>query len=173
MPGNAFIKFSGVDKGESLQKTHPGSSGWIEIGDWNWDIESETSFMKGGGSSVGKATPGSFGFSHFWDLSSAKLLSLIVSGRHFDWVVVEMLKQTGENLPQVYFQIKMASAFVTKVTTKAGEDGTLDQDVEMVCKEIVVSYKAQTNKGALESTAIPFNWNISKNNLTTEIKGSL
>lgn len=173
MPGNAFIKFSDVDKGESLQKTHPGKSGWIEIGEWGWDIESETSFLKGGGSSVGKATPGSFTFSHFWDYSSSVIMNKIVSGKHFDWVVVEMLKATGENLPQVYLQVKMASAFVTKVTTKAGEDGAIDQDVELVCKEIVVSYKAQSNKGGLEGSAIPFNWNIAKNNASTDIKGTL
>ena len=68
MPGNSFIKFSDIAKGESFQEGHHGDQGWIEIGDWSWDIEAETSFLKGGGSSVGKPTPGNLSISHFFDL---------------------------------------------------------------------------------------------------------
>ena len=43
MPGNAFIRFKEITKGESTHETHPGTSGWIEISDWSWDIEADTS----------------------------------------------------------------------------------------------------------------------------------
>jgi type VI protein secretion system component Hcp len=41
MPGNAFIKFDGGApmKGESQQVGHEGDKGWIEMGDWSWDVE--------------------------------------------------------------------------------------------------------------------------------------
>jgi type VI secretion system secreted protein Hcp len=174
MPGNAFIKFDGVKTGESMQDGHDGKEGWIEIGEWGWDIEAETSFLKGGGASVGKPTPGTFSFSHFWDLSSAVLLTRIVSGTHFPLVTVHMLKQTGSEAgkPITYFEIKMKDAFVTKVASKAAEDGTIDQDVEMVCKEIVLAYRAQKNDGSLEG-AIPFNWNIATMTLETSMKQSI
>src|SRR5512139_3821185 len=109
MPGNAFIKFEGVEKGESMQEGHEGKDGWIEIGDWSWDIEAETSFLKGGGASVGKPQPGTLSFSHFWDLSSAVILTKIVSGKHFPLVTIHMLKQTGTTetgKPVSYFEIK-------------------------------------------------------------------
>lgn len=162
MPGNAFINFEGVKVGESFQDGHLGTNGWIEIGDWSWDIESETSFLKGGGASVGKAMPGTFSFSHFWDTSSSVLLTKIVAGTHFPTVRIHMLKQAGDETgkPKTFFEVVLGYAFVTKVSTKGGEDGTINQDVELVCKEIILGYKAQTNKGDLESTAIPFKWNI-------------
>lgn len=174
MPGNAFIKFDGVTTGESMQDGHMGTEGWIEIGDWSWDIEAETSFLKGGGASVGKPTPGTLSFSHFWDLSSAVILTKIVAGKHFPLVTIHMLKQTGaeDGKPIAYFEVKMKEAFITKVSSKGGEDGSVNQDVEMVFKEVVVAYRAQNNNGSLQG-AIPFKWNIATMDLETSISQSI
>jgi type VI secretion system secreted protein Hcp len=172
MPGNTFIKFEGITEGESYQKTHPGSKGWIEIGDWSWDIEAETNFLKGGGAAVGKPQPGTFSFSHFFDVSSTVIMTKIVAGKHFGEVVIEMLKQTGDDQPKPYFHIKVKDAFITKVSTKGGEDGSVNQDVEMVFKEIVVGYKAQKNEGGGLEGSIDFNWNIAKMNQATAIQPS-
>jgi type VI secretion system secreted protein Hcp len=173
MAGNTFIKFAGVAKGESTQAGHDGAEGWIEIGDWSWDIEAEASNLKGQGAAVGKPTPGVLSFSHYFDLASPVILKKIVSGTHFDEVTIEMLKSVGDQSgkPQTYFQLKAKQAFITKVSTKGGEDGSVSQDVEMVFKEVVVSYKAQLNDGALEKAAIPFAWNIPLMNNSTTIKG--
>jgi type VI secretion system secreted protein Hcp len=177
MPGNAFINFGAdVPEGESLQKTHPGSSGWIEIDSWNWEIEAEHSTAKGQGAAVGKATPGVLSISHYFDNSSPTLLAKMVAGKHFPLITIEMLKSTGDpnkdGEPEVYFQAKVTEAFVTKVATKAGEDGTMDQDVEFVFKEIAISYKPQDNLGVLQ-TAIPFEWSVKTNTLKSEIKEKL
>ena len=173
MPGNTFINFgSDVPVGESMQKSHPGTSGWIEIGDWSWDIEAEHSVTRGTGAAVGKATPGTLSISHYFDISSATILSKMVAGKHFPVITIEMLKQTGDDSPKVYFQCKVSEAFVTKVSSKAGEDGQMNQDVEFVFKEIAVNYKAQKNTGGLECS-IPFEWSVKTNSLTTEIKNKL
>ena len=171
MPGNTFIKFAGVEVGESFQKNRDGKQGWIEINDWSWDIEAETSFTKGGGSAVGKPTPGTLSFSHQFDLSSPVIMKKIVGGTHFPDVTIDMLKQVGSatGQPTQFFQIKVKEAFITKVSTKGGEDGSVTQDVEMVFKEIAVGYKAQKNDGGLDS-AIDFNWNIAKMNLATSVQ---
>ena len=116
MPGNTFINFgSDVPVGESMQKSHPGSSGWIEIGDWSWDIEAEHSVTRGTGAAVGKATPGTLSISHYFDISSSTILSKMVAGKHFPVITIEMLKATGDEAPKVYFQCKVSEAFVTKV----------------------------------------------------------
>lgn len=166
MPGNSFIKFAGVADGESFQEGHEGSKGWIEIGDWSWDIEAESSFLKGGGAAVGKATPGVFSFSHFFDLSSPVIMKNIVKGIHFATVEIEMCKQTGKDdgIPEVYFTIKLSDAFTTKVSTKGGEDGSVSQDVEMVCKKIYIEYQPQDNKGKLFKK-VPFEWDIALNKI--------
>ena len=159
MPGNAFINFGpDVPTGESMQKGHDGKDGWIEISDWNWDIEADHSAWKGTGASVGKATPGNLSITHYFDISSPTILGKMVSGRHFDLITIDMCKTTGNGL-QVYFQVQVTNAYVTKVSTKGGEDGGLNQDVEFVFKEIYLGYKPQTNQGGLDS-AIPFEWSV-------------
>lgn len=166
MPGNTFILFgkSDVPVGESLQKGHHGDDGWIEISDWSWDIDAEHSVDKGTGAAVGKATPGTLNITHYFDVSSPVILSKMVAGKHFDLITIEMLKATGGNdtkdtSQKTYFQIQVSSAFVTKVATKGGEDGSMNQDVEFVFKEIYVGYKPQNNKGGLDATQ-NFAWSV-------------
>lgn len=164
MPGNAFIKFEGVEKGESTHETHNGSSGWIEISDWSWDIESDTSFLKGAGAAVGKPQPGSLSFSHYYDTASPVIMSKIVQGTHFTKVHIVMLKQTGETSGKgtPYFGITMETAFITKVSSKGGEDGSVTQDVEMVFKTVAVGYKPQSGTGGALGDQTDFIWDIGK-----------
>ena len=164
MPGNAFMKFEGVTIGESTHNSHPGSKGWIEISDWSWEIEAETSFLKGAGAAVGKPQPGTMSISHYYDLSSPEIMSRSVKGTHFAKVHIVMLKQTGaaDGKGEVYFVITMEQAFITKVTSKGGEDGAVTQDVDMVFKTIAVGYKAQNGANGALNTEKPFMWDIGK-----------
>lgn len=169
MPGNAFINFGPeVKPGESTHATHKGSDGWIEISDWSWDIEADTSFTKGAGSAVGKPTPGTLSISHYYDTASPVIMKKIVQGLSFKCVHIVMLKQTGGEQGEVYFGMVMTDVFITKVSSKGGEDGAVTQDVEMVFKGISVGYKQQKDKaggGALENEKKEFAWDISKMNL--------
>jgi len=171
MPGNTFIKFKEIGTGESYQKGHHGDDGWIEISDWSWDVEAETSFLKGGGSAVGKPQPGTLSISHYYDLSSPIIMQKIVAGTHFGEVTIDQLKQVGdaEGAPAIFFQIKMSSVFITKVSTKGAEDGSVTQDVEMVFKELAIGYKAQSNTGTLEKELKQFKWNVAKMNETVDV----
>jgi type VI secretion system Hcp family effector len=174
MPGNTFILFgkSDVPQGESLQKGHHGDDGWIEISDWSFDIEAEHSVNKGTGAAVGKATPGVLSITHYWDTSSTAILNKMVVGKHFPMITIEMLKATGDpdakKAQQTYFQVKFTDAFVTKVSTKGGEDGAINQDVEFVFKEIYIGYKPQKNDGTLDSTR-DFHWSVKDNKTETKI----
>jgi type VI secretion system secreted protein Hcp len=176
MPGNTFIQFGlpsspDVKPGESLQKGHHGDEGWIEISDWSFDIEAEHSVTKGTGASVGKATPGVLQITHYWDTSSTTILNKMVVGKHFPMITIEMLKSTGaadKAGQQTYFQVKCTDAFVTKVSTKGSEDGSINQDVEFVFKEIYLGYKPQKNDGSLEGTR-NFHWSVKDNKTETKI----
>jgi type VI secretion system secreted protein Hcp len=165
MPGNAFIRFEEIKDGESTHETHHGSKGWMEISDWSWDIEADTSFLKGAGASVGKPQPGSLSFSHYYDKASPTIMSRIVQGTFFSKVHVAMLKQTGDESGkgEPFFGMTMTEAFITKVSSKGGEDGSVTQDVEMVFKTIAVGYKPQddTLKGKLGKQQ-DFTWDIGK-----------
>lgn len=158
MAGNAFIKLSGC-KGESRQKGFEGSGGWIEIGDWGWEINNESSWTKGGGASVGKATPGILTWSHYYDTSSPVIFKNIIQGKHFDEIEIAMCKTTGGDVPERFFTMKMKAAFITKATMKGAEDGNVNQDVEMVFKDVEIEYKPQKNDGKLDA-GIKSGWDI-------------
>jgi type VI secretion system secreted protein Hcp len=154
------IKFEEIKTGESQLKSHPGKTGWLEIQDFSWDIESETSFLKGAGASVGKATPGNLSITHHFDMSSPTIMTKIVEGTFFKNVWLLSLKQTGKPEGEVFFGIHMANVFMTKVSTKGGEDGSVSQDVEMVFKTCSIGYKPQTEAGGGLGTQIDFMWDI-------------
>lgn len=168
MPGNAFINFGKlVEKGESLQQDHHGDQGWIEISDWSWDIEAEHSVTKGTGAAVGKATPGNLSITHYYDVSSSVILRNISVGTHFPSIQIHMCKSTGKGVPETYFGVVVSEAYVTKVSTKGGEDGSMTQDVEFVFKQIYIGYKPQNNKGVLEAP-IDFYWSVKGNELAVD-----
>lgn len=162
MPGNAFIWFDGVKPGESTHASHNGEKGWIEISDWSWDIEADTSFLKGAGASVGKPTPGTMTITHYYDTASPVIMLKIVQGKHFKKVHVVMLKQTGgeSGKGEPYFGITLEEAFITKVSTKGSEDGSVSQDVDMVFKTIAVAYAPQALIGGDLKEKKDFIWDI-------------
>jgi type VI secretion system Hcp family effector len=162
MPGNSFILFGTADvpEGESPQTVRSGSKGWIEISDWSWDIEAEHNNLSGTGAAVGKPNPGTLTITHSWDTSSAAILTKIVQGKSFAKVYIDMLKMTGGDKAEQFFQVVMANVFITKVSTKGSEDGKVTQDVDMVFKEVSVGYKAQNNDGTLISAPLSFPWSI-------------
>lgn len=169
MPANSFINFgTDVKTGESVQAARLGTGGWIELDDWSWDIEADHSNLKGTGAAVGKPNPGTLNFTHSFDLSSPVIMNKIVQGTFFATVKIDMLKQTGTDQPQQFFQIVMGNVFITKVSTKGGEDGGVTQDVDMVFKEISVGYKAQNPDGTLDKAPLQFNWNIAQMNLAVD-----
>ena len=80
MAVNACVTFYDKADGESIQK---GKEKWIEIQGWDWEIEAETSWTKGGGASVGKPNPGKMNCEHYFDTSSTVIMGYICTGKAF------------------------------------------------------------------------------------------
>ena len=138
---NAFMKIgNGKAKGESKQAPYVD---WIELQAWDWEVEAETSWTKGGGASVGKPSPGKLNFEHTWDRSSTVILGYICTGSAFDNIFIEMCKSTGKAGRQPFFKVEMKEAFITKVTQSATEEGNVLQKVELVFKAIGIMYYQQ------------------------------
>lgn len=156
MAVNAFIKFDGAD-GESIQKS---MEKWIEIQGWDWDIEAETSWTKGGGASVGKPNPGKMNFEHYFDTASPTIMKFICTGKAFPKVQLKMMKTTGKGSPECYFQMDMEGVFITKVGQNGTEEGSVAQKVEMVFKTVKIEYKPQDNKDGSLKAATTFKWDI-------------
>jgi type VI secretion system secreted protein Hcp len=158
---NAFMKI-GKAEGEARQGKY-GREKWIELQSWDWKVEAETSWTKGGGASVGKPSPGEMTWEHYWDRSSHLILGYICTGTSFPTIHLEMCKGTGAAEPQPYFKITMEEAFITKVENKANEDGGVSQTVTMVFKTIKIEYSQQgvskTAPGKLEAP-VTYEWDI-------------
>ncbi len=176
---NAFIKFSNAS-GEARQGKY-GKEAWTEIQGWEWEVEAETSWTRGGGASVGKPSPGKLSFEHYYDRSAPTILAYICMGKSFDEVKLEMCKTVGgpaktmqgaSAIPDAFFIVNMTDAFITKVVNTASEDGNVVQKVEMVFKKIAIDYRPQgltSGPGAIAPNAPPnslgspikYEWNIS------------
>jgi type VI secretion system secreted protein Hcp len=156
MAVNAFIHFGDIE-GESIQK---GKEKWIEIQGWDWEVEAQTSWTKGGGASVGKPNPGKMNFEHYFDTASTVILGFICTGKAFPKGELQMVKTTGKGSPETYFTMTMEGCFITKVSQSGTEEGNVTQKVEFVFKTVKIEYKPQSNKdGSLGASRI-FNWDI-------------
>lgn len=168
---NAFIKFSNAS-GEARQGKY-GKESWTEIQGWEWEVEAETSWTRGGGASVGKPNPGKMSLEHYYDRSAPTILAYICMGKSFDEVKLEMCKTTGnQQNPEAYFIMTMTDAFITKVNNSADNEGNVVQKVELVFKAVSIDYRPQgmrSGPGAIPPTAPPnalgspikYEWNIS------------
>ncbi len=157
MAVNAFISFFDKADGESVQK---GKEKWIELQGWDWEIEAETSWTKGGGASVGKPNPGKMNWEHYFDTSSTVIMGYICTGKAFPKVEVQMMKTTGSASPETYFTMTMEGAFITKVQINGTEEGAVVQKVEMVFKTVKIEYKPQNNKDGKLGAPKTYNWDI-------------
>ena len=157
MAVNAFLSFFDKAEGESIQK---GKEKWIEITGWDWEVEADTSWVRGGGASVGKPTPGTLNFEHFYDMASHILLGYICNGKAFPKAEVQVMKTTGAGIPQTYFTMTMEGCFITKVSMGASEDGIVSQQVEMVFKTVKIEYKPQNPKDGTLGSVRTFSWDI-------------
>ncbi len=157
MAVNAFISFFDKADGESIQK---GKEKWIEIQGWDWEIEAETSWTKGGGASVGKPNPGKMNWEHYFDTSSTVIMGYICTGKAFPKVELQMMKSTGSGIPQPYFTMTMEGAFITKIQNAGTEEGNVMQKVEMVFKTVKIEYRPQDNKTGKLGAAKTYAWDI-------------
>jgi len=156
---NAFMKI-GKANGESKQAPFVD---WIEVQAWDWEVEAETSWTKGGGASVGKPSPGKMNWEHSWNRSSSVILGYICTGTAFEKVYLTMCKSTGKDDREPFFQVEMRECFITKVNQSATDEGNVLQKVEMVFKAISIQYWQQgtiaTNPGQLKAVN-EFSWDI-------------
>lgn len=139
---DTHIKLDGVE-GEAKHKDHKGE---IEVLTWNWQVVN-ASAVAGGGSGLGKATPGEFVFVHNYDKASPVLAKNCASGKHFPTAVVTARK-AGEGQKD-FLKVSMKEVFVTSVTPGGKDNGELKETVTLSYGSIEFAYKPQDDKGQL------------------------
>jgi type VI secretion system secreted protein Hcp len=157
MAGNAFVSFFDKADGESIQK---GKEKWVEIFAWDWEIEAETSWTKGGGASVGKPSPGKMSFRHYFDTSSIVIMGYICIGKAFPKVELQMMKTSGGAVPVTYFTMAMEDVFICKVSNSYTDEDKILQNVEMVFKTVKIDYKPLDSNTGSPRAVKTYSWDI-------------
>ena len=157
MAANSFINFFDKAEGESTQK---GMEKWVEIQGWDWDVEAESSWTKGGGASVGKPNPGKLNFQHFYDTASNVILGYICTGKAFPKIELKMQKASARENPENFFTMTMEGVFITRVSNMATSEGVVIQRVELVFKTVKIDYRPQDSRTGGMGVVRTFNWDI-------------
>jgi type VI secretion system secreted protein Hcp len=155
---DTHIKFDGVD-GESLHSDHKNE---IEILSWNWNVTNPVN-ASGGGSGMGKATPGELTFTHLYDKSSPILAKKCAQGVHFKDAILTARK-SGEGQKD-FLKATLKEVFITGVQTSADGEGAIQETVNLSYAEVEFAYKPQDDKGNLGGE-VKFAWNVKTTKIT-------
>ncbi len=156
---DCHMKIKGLD-GEAEHKDHKNE---IALQTWSWHVMNASSAGSGGGSGVGKATPGDFTFSHVYDKSAPIIAKNCASGKHFEDAVVTVRKSGDGQEP--FLKCTMKQVFITSAHVGATAGGEIGQTVNLSYGDIEFAYKAQDDKGKLGGE-VKFGWSPGK----TEIR---
>jgi type VI secretion system secreted protein Hcp len=157
MAANAFMSFFDKADGESIRK---GKEKWVEIQGWDWGIDADSSWTKGGGASVGKPQPGQMSWVHDFDTASPVLLGTICTGKAFPKVELQMLKAAGSGVADTYFTMTMEEVFITGIVNTGNDEGEVTQQVRMVFKTVKIDYKPRDPRTGKLGAVKSFNWDI-------------
>jgi len=150
---DCYLKIDGID-GES---THKGAEGQIEVQSWQWGVDNASSHTVGGGSGVGKATPGLLTFVHSYDKSSTALAKCCASGKHIASAKLTVSK-AGEGQKE-FLTVSMKQVMVVSVSHGGASGGDMSENVSLSYADIEFEYKPQDDKGALGG-ATKFGWDV-------------
>ncbi len=158
MATTTHIKFDGIE-GESTDNDHKGE---IEALSWSWGVSNTVPTIGGGGSAVGKATPGDFHFLHLYDKASPILAKLCASGKRNKSAVLS-IRKAGEGQKD-FLKITLTDVLITSVAASAAGDAVMES-VAIAYAKIATAYQPQDPKGSL-GPAVKFGWDI-KTGITT------
>jgi type VI protein secretion system component Hcp len=101
--------------GESAgRSTAIGYENWTDVATLDWDVSALTSWLKGGGASVGKPNPGSLSWSQELDGSFLYALTNIAGGKSVPKLVIEYVRN-GDHGPVTFMQDVFSDVYFTSI----------------------------------------------------------
>ena len=143
MAQDIFLKIEGIT-GESLDDSHKDE---IEILNWEWEIQQESSMHAGSGGGAGKATVKDLTFEHNIDRSSPNLMKYALTGKHISEAVLVMRKAGGN--PLEYLKITMGDVIVTRVKPSGSKNDAEKsrETVSLAFSKVKQEYVVQNAQG--------------------------
>lgn len=144
-----MVSASGTILGESTSKGH---EGWTAVDGISWKIEAETSFLKGTGAAVGKASPSIIRWHQALDTTVPSMYRHLVLGTHLDAATFDHVSP-GSATGSPYLSLGLKSVFFADLSMS-----TAGLSPAVVAKEFALTYNVvQADKTTKPITA---NWNI-------------
>jgi type VI secretion system secreted protein Hcp len=147
-------------KGESKDKTFPGSGGWFDVLGWSWGMTSSAPDISGG-AGAGKAVFKNLSVNKYVDSASPHLLLGALKGTRFTEANLVVRKALATF---AYIKLDMKDVVVTGVSTSGNPaQDRLTEDLTFVFGSFTFTYTPQNNTDGSAGTAIPASWNIETN----------
>lgn len=145
-------------RGDALVK---GREGQVALNSFQWSVTADTSWVKGSGAAVGKATPGAVSWNQGWDSSISTIYTDMFGGKSVSTATIEMVPNSGASKPVAGFSTKMDNVLVTEVSKNLSSGYT----VSSVAKTMQFTYNpaAWGDKGS----EIKLNWDIATHSSNT------
>lgn len=156
-----FLKAGDLTLKGSLAK---GFENYVEITGVQFGAEAESSFTKGGGASIGKASFDVISITKSVDKLSNELLKNIAAGKSIPLIEIVTTSRAQQGSDMVAHKIELKNVFVTKISeASAGCDncGTLGESVSFVFKAIrITTYSQDPKSGVFTANQNPFELDI-------------
>ena len=140
------IKFPNVTGNSQVE----GHTGWIDLYNFNQTVSSPVS-TSGTGSSSGKSQLHEFSFSAKEETHCVEIIKNGMSGKHFDEVVVDYIKQTGAGVPEIYKTCTMNEVYITTYNSSRSENQDGIESWTMSAKKAKWEFKQQNAQGGLNT----------------------
>lgn len=144
---NIFLKMDTLE-GESVETDY---KGWIEVESTNFAVNSPSSVFSGTGSGVGKPEPSPVTLVVRQGKHCIEILKRQFNGKHWANVQIVGLKQTGDDVAQKYYEIKLKEAFIMNYNPDLSGNGHGMEQLTFTYSDVEVEYFAQNTDGILTS----------------------
>ncbi|MEM5438172.1 type VI secretion system tube protein Hcp [Paraburkholderia diazotrophica] len=121
MSNDIFIKIQGID-GESQDAMHLNE---IDVVDWTWKVEQQSTMMSGSGGGAAKATVSDLEFTHMMDRASPNLARHCFTGKHIQEARLTMRKAGG--VPHEFLRITLYDVVISRVQPLAGGQACIEK----------------------------------------------
>lgn len=157
-----FLKADNITDGAGPSGTYLNYS---VISSRQFGVTAESSWLKGGGASVGKAQFNQIVITKGVDVASNKLLPLIAQGKSIpNMEIVSTADNNGQT--QVVNKIELKGVYITKITSSTVEGCTdgcpgIAESYEMVYKAIrITTYSQDRKTGKWTANPTQFAWDV-------------
>lgn len=135
-------------KGESQISGH---EDWIDLDSYSLDFHQSGSFHRGGGGAGGGVAVGDLMLTKKLDASSINLMKNVCKGSHYKKVVLEVLKNIGDNKMETYYKIEMTDVIVSSYNVGGAKDGNdfINESFSFNFRHIKTEYHKQEKDGTL------------------------